>query len=119
MFVKGCLHNLTDEEVDNEEDLLSSLSNLPGVLIFHPLENLMRAENISLACKAGTVCSELFNTLLPLFASRYQHTGFGFKTLKINHFAGKQAGCRGSQCFLQRVGLLWRPSKELPSSCQS
>lgn len=38
---------------------------------------------------------------------------------KINHFAGKQAGCRGLQCFLRRVGLLWRPSQELPSSCQS
>lgn len=72
--------------MDKEEDLLSSLSNLPGVLIFHALENLTRGENISLARKAGTARSELFNTLLPLFASRYQHAGFAFKTLKINHF---------------------------------
>lgn len=119
MYVyQRCLHNLSDEELDNKEDLLSLL-NLPRVLISHPLENLMRGENISLACRAGTVRSELFNTLLPLFASCYQHTGFGFNTLQINHFAGKQAGCRGLQCFLQRVGLLWRPSKELPSSCQN
>jgi len=119
VFIKGCLHNHRDEEVDSEEDLLSSLPNLPRVLIFHPLENLMRSENISLACKAGTVRSELFNTLLPLFASCYQRTGFGFKTLKINHFAGKRAGSRALQCFLQGAGLFWRPSIELPSSCQS
>lgn len=56
--------DLADEKVDKEH--LWSFSNLPRVLISHSLQNPVCGESISLACRAGTICSELFNTLLPV-----------------------------------------------------
>lgn len=57
-------YDLTYEEVDKED--LWSFLNLPRVLISQSLEIPVRGESISLACRVGTVCSELFNELLPV-----------------------------------------------------
>lgn len=57
-------HDLADEKADKEH--LWSFPNLPRVLISHSLQNPVHGESVRLACKAGTICSELFNTLLPV-----------------------------------------------------
>lgn len=117
-------YDLTYEEVDKED--LWSFLNLPRVLISQSLENPVRGESISLACRVGTVCSELFNELLPvcfwlsahrLWFSYTQNQSFCRPAGWLQWFA--VVGFSVGFFLFQRVDLFWRPREELPSSCQS